>query len=384
MLMESLRIAILSSIRPGGTNGAAEYTTRLAFALGSMHEVEIFTPFDRISPQGTERVGEPRPPALTPDDGPLLRALKFNLRLRTETFDRFDVVWGISYNGFASRLPSRRTALITNLLGVIADEWLRNLKRFGSEEVGILAGMPPFAVAEALVARRADHVVAISRYTAARCALLYGIRSHRISTIPAFLGEAQLSQDVPGNRAKWPTVLFVGGMRSRKRLDLLLRAWRIVLAALPQAQLVIVGSGERLRRYKDLAKELLPEGSYTFLGNVERERLWDLYESAWAVCVPSEQEGFGLVSIEAQLMGTPVVVSRHGGLPETVLPDRTGFVVRRQSPRAYADSLQRLLRDESLAALMGREGRAFVKSSFTMATVKPKLKDVLHGVLGTD
>ncbi len=379
--MESLRIAILSALPPGASNGAAEYTSRLVSALGARHEVEIVTPFERIVAAGIRTEGPKEALLTSAGEGPLVTAIKFNLALRRESFDRFDVVWGVSYNGFASKLPSPRTALVTNLLGVIADEWLQNLAQLHVGEIGMLAGMPPFALAEAWSARRSNRVVAISRYAARRATDLYGIPPSKISTIPAFLDAANVTVSFPRARANVPTALFVGRMRSRKRVDLVLRAWRIVVGVMPRAKLILVGSGELLGAYRTLARRLLPEDSYAFLGNVSREELWRLYESAWVLCAPSEQEGFGLVSIEAQLFGTPVVVSRLGGLPETLVPDKTGFVVREQTPEAYGRALLRLLSDEALSNELGREGHFFAKASFTTSSVTPLLESVLLGVL---
>ncbi len=84
-------------------------------------------------------------------------------------------------------------------------------------------------------------------------------------------------------------------------------------------------------------------------------KLVDFYAAADVVLVPSRSESFGLVALEAQACGTPVVASAVGGLRYVVEDGRTGFLVEGHDPGDHAERLLEILRDPGLAARMGRD-----------------------------
>ena len=91
---------------------------------------------------------------------------------------------------------------------------------------------------------------------------------------------------------------------------------------------------------------------------VARERLADWYRAADVVVVPSHSESFGLVAIEAQACGTPVVATRVGGLPTAVSDGRSGLLVAGHDPGRWADVLARLLADPAALAALADGARA--------------------------
>ena len=84
-------------------------------------------------------------------------------------------------------------------------------------------------------------------------------------------------------------------------------------------------------------------------------KLADFYAAADVVLVPSRSESFGLVALEAQACGTPVVAASVGGLRYVVENERSGFLVEGHDPGDHADRLLRILRDGELAARLGEE-----------------------------
>ena len=170
-------------------------------------------------------------------------------------------------------------------------------------------------------------------------------------------------------------VLFVGRITPHKGIDLLLRA-------VPEgAKLTIVGSAGHDPRppesgYAELVTRLAEERHARLLGEVDDDRLAELYRSAAVVVLPSVKvtcygrrvaipELLGLTLLEAMASGTPVVCSNVGGLPEVVEPGRTGYVV----PPGDADDLRAcisaILDDPVRANAMGAAARAHVLESFT-------------------
>lgn len=162
-------------------------------------------------------------------------------------------------------------------------------------------------------------------------------------------------------------LLFVGRIQRLKGIDLLLKAFAILLSSwhdgLPPSLTVVGGVSaagaadpetvERARLQR-LASDLGVEGRVTFHDAVPHNQLPYYYSAADVVAVPSTYESFGLVALEAMASGTPVVASRVGGLQWTVRDGETGFLVSPRSPQHFASALSRILRDDSLRARMSK------------------------------
>ncbi|TDZ75984.1 D-inositol 3-phosphate glycosyltransferase [Mycobacteroides salmoniphilum] len=147
-----------------------------------------------------------------------------------------------------------------------------------------------------------------------------------------------------GLRADEQIVAFVGRIQPLKAPDLLVRA----AAKLPGVRVLIVGgpSGSGLDEptaLQDLAADLGIADRVTFLPPQSRERLAQVYRAADIVAVPSYSESFGLVAIEAQACGTPVVAAEVGGLPVAVADQRTGLLVPTHRTEDWADAIGNLL-----------------------------------------
>lgn len=147
-----------------------------------------------------------------------------------------------------------------------------------------------------------------------------------------------------GLRADEQVVAFVGRIQPLKAPDLLVRA----AERLPGVRVLIVGgpSGSGLDEptaLQDLAVDLGIADRVTFLPPQTRERLAQVYRAADIVAVPSYSESFGLVAIEAQACGTPVVAAAVGGLPVAVADQRTGLLVPTHRTEDWADAIGELL-----------------------------------------
>ena len=163
-------------------------------------------------------------------------------------------------------------------------------------------------------------------------------------------------------------LLFVGRIQPLKGPDVLLRAAARLLERRPdlRSRLVvpIVGGAsgtslEHPRRLRELAVSLGISDLVHFEPPVDRRQLVDWYAAATLVCVPSYNESFGLVAVEAQATGTPVVASAVGGLTTAVRHGRTGILIEGHDPAAYAAAFERLVESPTLRAQMGREGTAY-------------------------
>jgi D-inositol-3-phosphate glycosyltransferase len=149
--------------------------------------------------------------------------------------------------------------------------------------------------------------------------------------------------------------MFAGRIQPLKAPDVIIRAAAELVARQPDLRRRLVvpviggpsGSGlDTPRNLVELATSLGVGDLVQFIAPVEQSRLATYYQAASVVVVPSYNESFGLVAIEAQACGTPVIASNVGGLPTTVIDGQTGVLVDGHNPHHYADVIQRLLSDE--------------------------------------
>ncbi|MEJ7707156.1 MAG: glycosyltransferase [Nocardioidaceae bacterium] len=160
-------------------------------------------------------------------------------------------------------------------------------------------------------------------------------------------------------------VMFVGRIQPLKAPDVVLKAAAELLRRRPHLRdrlvVPIVGgpSGSGLdapHSLVELAAELGIDDVVRFVPPVEQSRLVDYYQAASVVVVPSYNESFGLVAIEAQACGTAVVAAKVGGLATAVVDGQTGILVQGHDPTDYARVISRLLADEKELELLGTAG----------------------------
>ena len=154
-----------------------------------------------------------------------------------------------------------------------------------------------------------------------------------------------------------PVVLSVARMYPRKRLADLLHAAVLLRTRVDGVQVRIVGRGPEWDALSRLHAELGLGDTVVLLGDLTRERLAEEYVNASVFCLPSVQEGFGIVFLEAMGAELPVVACRVAAVPEVVLHDATGLLVPPRDPGALAETIERLIREPALARRLGQEGR---------------------------
>ena len=156
------------------------------------------------------------------------------------------------------------------------------------------------------------------------------------------------------------TILYVGRIEPLKGLDILLRAIALLNGGNGVNLLIVGGNSEKdaeLKRLKALADNLNIGDIVTFTGSVDQEQLPNYYNAADVFVLPSWYESFGLAALEAMSCGTPVVVSRVGGLTTFVEHGKSGYLVPWRCPEAFARSLETLLENPSLRKAMGSAAR---------------------------
>jgi glycosyltransferase involved in cell wall biosynthesis len=142
----------------------------------------------------------------------------------------------------------------------------------------------------------------------------------------------------------------------------LLEAAAMVRARIADVQFRIVGEGPEATRLRGVHARLALGDTVVFLGHVDRDTLALEYSRARCFCLPTVQEGFGLVFAEAMAAGLPVVACRAAAVPELVRDGETGLLVPPRTPAALAAALERMLEDDDLRREMAMAGRTRVEA----------------------
>jgi len=178
-----------------------------------------------------------------------------------------------------------------------------------------------------------------------------------------------------------PTVLFCGRMTWQKGPDLLLEAAPLIRLTHPNTRFVFVGDGDMRMGLEDRARQIGVAENTRFLGFRQGGELIDLYKSADVVCIPSRNEPFGIVILEAWSAGKPVVASLNGGPSEFVKHEHNGLKVY-PSPDSIAWGIGTMFADFERARWMGRNGRKDAEEHFTWDRIAERVLDVYRQAIG--
>lgn len=166
------------------------------------------------------------------------------------------------------------------------------------------------------------------------------------------------------SKEKNPTYLFVSRVVRMKGIEEVIKAFSFILKEQKNAQLWIVGGGER--KYVSMLQEMMFEykiiDHVTFWGVVTESKKYDLMAKAHILLHASVKEGWGLVVLEAASVGTPSVVYNVPGLCDVVKNGKTGVVLGVNTPQTMAEAVLKLYTDRLRYALFQREGNNWVKS----------------------
>lgn len=241
------------------------------------------------------------------------------------------------------RLAGRRPRLIVEVHG----DWRTFTRSYGSRARRLLAGLVD-AIAAAAV-RRADATRAVSSFTER---LVEDVRGEPpTATFTAFSDLTAYTGEPLAPLPERPTLLFVGALERYKNVEGLAAAWRRLAPRVPDAHLVIVGSGSQ----RNVVERLHGE----FPSRVEHHAWLDppdvarALDRATLLVLPSWPEGLGRVVIEAFARGRAVVATDGGGIPDLVTDGVEGFLVPPYDDEALAARVEEILRDRELAARLG-------------------------------
>ncbi len=222
---------------------------------------------------------------------------------------------------------------------------------------------------------RADHIFPVSRYTAGLLGEL-GVDEDRMSVVGNGTDPKRfVPMDVSAARASLGleqarVILTVGRLTPRKGIDTVIRALPSVIERVPNAVYMVVGEGEDRTRLEELAHERGVSDHVLFEGTVPFSQLPSTYNLCDVFVTPSRSappsvEGFGIVFLEANACGKPVIGARSGGIPDAIVDGETGLLVEPDDEPALAEALISLLSDPARCQALGAAGRDRVERACT-------------------
>jgi glycosyltransferase involved in cell wall biosynthesis len=211
-----------------------------------------------------------------------------------------------------------------------------------------------------------------------RQAISFGIPEGKISLCYPGVDTAKFAPAGLPIAKRQRRVLFVGRLVEKKGCEYLIQAFVQVQQTVPDALLVIVGDGELRYELQELARKLNVRAQ--FRGALTAAEVSREFEMARVFCLPSvraangDAEGFGIVLLEAEASGVPVVSSARSGATEGIDDGVTGFAFAERDVETLAARLITLLTDDALAHSMSAAGPRFVAKKFDLSRCAERLE----------
>jgi len=227
---------------------------------------------------------------------------------------------------------------------------------------------------------KADEIISTSESYASTSPVIHNMRRNiiPIGVYHDKLDESIRKQGIDPIKDKKKQILFLGRLAANKGVNFLVAAMPKILAAHPDAKLVICGEGEEKPSIVSQIKKLGLESSITFYGTVNMDTLASLYSTSSVFVLPSinRLEAFGIVQLEAMACHTPVVAADIPGVNSVMDIGKSGLLVPKQKPDAIADAVIKIIGNPELIASMGKRGRELVETKYDWPIISKEVEAV--------
>ena len=214
-----------------------------------------------------------------------------------------------------------------------------------------------------------------------------GFPAEKVHVIPNGVDVDRFQQDtIAGNAIREelqipvdaPVCGIVAALRPEKNHDMFLNGAAKILTSLPDARFLIVGDGPERQRLEELAASLNITDSVHFLGT--RQDIPAVLAATNVMLLTSKMEANPVSILEALATEVPVVATRVGSVPTTVIDDETGFLVPPGDADALAEQVSKLLKDPQLASELGKNGREMVKARYSVDVMVRGYEDLIEEI----
>jgi glycosyltransferase involved in cell wall biosynthesis len=384
-----MRIAFLSweSLHSIAVGGLAAHVSELSEVLATQgHEVHVFTraaegqsPFELIDGVNYHRCVHERLEDFVDDMDSMCRAFVDEVVTTEDRLGAFDVIHAHDWLAANAMIWLKQT------------RGRRCILTIHSTEYGRCGNTFPDGISTRIRAHEqagvywADQVITVSQATKEEVMWLYNLPDWKVNVVHngvfarRFAGDFDAAaadvREAYGIAPDEQVVLFCGRLAHQKGPDLMLEALPQVLEESQNVRVLIAGDGDLRESLEARAEILGLNGAVQFLGYQNGEDLPALYHAADIVCIPSRNEPFGIVVLEAWSAGKPVVVTRIGG-PREFVTDRVDGIKIKPAPSDITAALNELLQDRNGAKAMGAAGLRAVKERFTWSQIATRTMDV--------
>lgn len=378
-----MRIAMLSweSMHSIAVGGVAAHVSELASALERKgHDVHVFTrlaagqrQYDRIDGVHYHRCPMDLNPDFVDEVNGMCRSFVYHFAGVEESVGPFDVVHAHDWLAVNAMIWIKQGWGRKGVFTVHSTDFGRSGNVFHdgqSERVRHQERAGTFW---------ADKVIAVSHATKAELTWMYEVPESKVEVVYNGVSMERFEGDIDQGAVKQrygiapldPTVLFCGRLVQQKGADLMIEALPAVLGYHPSAKFVFAGDGHMRHDLEQRAGELGIGHAVRFLGHRGGRELIELFQMSDALCIPSRNEPFGIVVLEAWSAGKPVVATVNGGPNEFVRHGIDGLKIY-ANPDSVGWGLGTLFSDWDAAREMGRRGKQSVAESFTWDIIAGK------------
>lgn len=359
-----MKICITSDVFPPSVGGIQTFTHELVEHLSRDRRVDKVSVITFGGERGREIMSKKLDVFRLPDPSFLRKGISIMQQLSQKRgYDVFHSVTLLPAGFFIShfnKFLAHKKSFVT-IFGLDALGGFRNMKtRFLIKQVF----------------NRSDGIVSFSNFTKKEVEKLYGLEKDKIITIYPGISVPKIDQkEVNGLMKRYEVgkkdfvVLFVGRLIERKGVDDLIQA--IGKMKRERVKLLVVGEGPEKEKLTRLVMKLGLQKKVLFAGDVPYRKIPPFYELADIFCMPSKYlkekgdvEGLGLVFLEAQSYGIPVIGAQSGGIPEAIDDGKSGFIVPEEDPESIKEKI-RLLRNKQLYKKMSEYAPKLVKKKFS-------------------
>lgn len=376
----------LYSVRVGGI---APHVSELSEALAKKgHEVHVFTTrgdfdaYDRINGVHYHRVDFDKSGNIVEQMDSMSAAMCESFLKAQNVFGKFDIAHGHDWHPVVTLNLIKKDHGIPYILTMHSTEWGRNGNKWGfglSQEI---------SRREWLGGYESSKLIVTTRLMQDELKTIYSIPESKISIIPNGIVRGKICKALDPGQVKErygihplaPVVLFCGRISYQKGPDLLVEAMPLILRTRQDIRFVFMGEGDMSYYCENRARELGVSDACRFLGYVPGAQKQELINACDLVCVPSRNEPFGIIVLEAWDAGKPVVATEAVSIIRNFEDGLLAYV----QPKSIAWCINRLLRSPEEMMRLAESGQNRLEKEFSWDKIAEKTENVYGEIMGSN